>query len=211
MASGPFKPAMTQPRAPELSADDALLAKQAGLRVRKIRRAAGVAAFHGWSAAIASATALIGGIWSAPALVLGIGLAAAAYFELRGRRSLVALDMRGPRLLAMNQALVAASVTVYCLWQIWNAMHEQATSPELSMLLADPAMAELMPNSADFAENAAQGIRAIKVGVYGLVIVLTGIYQGVMAIYYLSRGRLLAEHFRLTPPWIADIQRRLAA
>ena len=194
-----------------LSAQDAALVKQAGERARKIKRAAAVAGFHGWTAAVAAALALLSGFWSVAALVLGLGLAAAAYFELRGRRMLLAFDGRGPRQLALNQALVAGSVAVYCLWQIWDAARAPATSPEMSQLLADPAFNELMPNSSEFAASAAEGIFAIKVGLYGLVIVLTGIYQGLTALYYLSRAKLLAEHRRLTPPWIADIQRRLAA
>ncbi len=185
-----------------LSVQNAALVKQAGERARKIRRAAGIAGFNGWTAAVFAACALASGFWSLPALVLGLGLGVGAFLELRGRRMLSELDERGPRLLALNQAVIAGAVTVYCLWQIWDTMHAPASTPEL--LTGDPGMDEIIGSTASLAHS-------IMLGVYGLVIVLTGIFQGLMALYYLSRGKLLAEHRRLTPPWIADIQRRLAA
>jgi len=193
---------------------DALFARSAeqvraaGERVRKIRRAAAVAGLNGWAAAVFAVCALAGGFWSLPALVLGVGLAYAAFLELRGRALLLRLNPRGPALLAANQGLIVGAVTVYCLWQIWNITHSPAPELEIAgmsdLAAMDPAMGDMIASAASMANT-------VMLGVYGLVIVLTVLFQGLMAMYYLSRGRLLAEHVRLTPPWIADIQRRLAA
>lgn len=189
----------------ELTPDDAALVKQAGVRAKKIRRAAAVAGFSGWTAAVFGVTALLGGFWSAPALVLGIGLCAGAFLELRGRSLLTALDPRGPRLLTINQGVIAGVITVYCVWQMLASSSSVASMPDLNTPEVDEALRSSLGQSAQSL------VTTVTFVLYGSVIVLTAIYQGLMALYYHSRGRLLAEHRAKTPAWIADIQRRLAA
>lgn len=188
-----------------VSAEEAAQVREAGARTKKIRRVAAVASFNAWTAAVAATIALASGFWSLPALVLGVGLAAGAFFEFKGRRMVLGLESRGAKVLAMNQAVIAGSVVVYCAWSMISSMHESSALSELNSPEIDQAVREQLGQSAQSL------VSVVTVGVYGVVIVLTGIIQGLTALYYLSRVKMIAEHRARTPAWILDVQRGLDA
>jgi len=98
------------------------LARQRG---RRIGRAAVVAAVSGWTLAFFAFITLLTGIFSLPALLLGLGLGAVAFVELRGWRGLRLLDERAPRMLGFNQLALATLISAYAAWGMWQA----ATGP----------------------------------------------------------------------------------
>ena len=65
-------------------------------QARKISRAAGVAAFSGWAMAFFAAISIISGLFSLPALALGLGLSVVAVVELKGSKRLRAFDLAAP-------------------------------------------------------------------------------------------------------------------
>ncbi len=67
-----------------ISAGQLQLIANARRQARKINRAAGVATFSGWTMVVFAAVSVISGLFSLPALLLGLGLLG---LGLRGRRA----------------------------------------------------------------------------------------------------------------------------
>lgn len=169
-------------------------------RARKVRRAAGVAAFDGWTTGVFGAAALLGGIWSVPALLLGIGLVAAAINGLHARRALLRFEPKAAPRLAFNQLVVALVVGAYCVWSIQLNLGGQATAGMITPT-GDPNVDALMAGVEDMARN-------ISVMVYGTVIVLTALVQGLTGLYYMTRRRYVETYRRETPEWIVRLHSR---
>jgi hypothetical protein len=51
-------------------------------------------------------------------------------------------------------------------------------------------------------------LKMLSVIIYGSVIVATVIFQGLNALYYFSRAKILQAYLNETPPWIIEVQRR---
>jgi len=49
--------------------------------------------------------------------------------------------------------------------------------------------------------------RFLIVAVYGTVIVLSVVFQGLNALYYFTRGKHIEAYVRETPGWVLDLQR----
>jgi len=171
---------------------------EASRRARKVRRAVGVARFSGWVMAVFAVLSLLGGVWDLSVLLLGIGLALSAFNEFRGGARLRAFDPTGARVLAWNQLLVALVIGGYCGWALWSSLRGPS---ELSAQLAaagvsDPGIDRLA--------------RGISVMIYGSAIVLTMLYQSVMAGYYATRKRHVRGYLDTTEAWIVEVQRAAA-
>ena len=145
-----------------------------------MRGAAKVARFNGWALGGCAALSLLTGLSSLPVGVVGLGLVVVAWNELRGRKMLLRLDRRGPRLLGRNQLGLMALVVAYSLWSIYLGL----TGPtELTVLLE-----QLEPTFGPLGHL--QG--TLTLALYGGVILLSVIFQGLNALYYFTR----AEHVR---------------
>lgn len=189
----------TEPAGP-LRAEHYAALRAASARRRRVDRAAGVATFNAWSAAIAAAVTATFALFSVTALVMAVGFAAVAWVEFRGRTMLRQLDERGPRLLAMNQAALFLLLLGYCAWSIYVTLGQAgvygqmlADHPELARVL-DPQQIESL-------------VRLTAVLVYGGVVALSAAFQGGMAIYYLTRTSHLRAYREQTPTWVLDVQR----
>jgi hypothetical protein len=173
------------------------LAKERGA---KVRRAAGVAAFNGWiTGVIAACSALV--LLFSPGIVNVLataGLAAVAYNEFRGRNRLLAFEPSGATLLGWNQLGLLAMITTYCGWMIYTSL----TGP--------------LPVSADtrealkMLEMDLNEFRYFYAAFYGLVILLSVLFQGLNAAYYFSRRKHVEAYVRETPQWVRDVQRATA-
>ena len=147
---------------------------------RKVRGAAKVARFNGWAIGGCAVLSLLSGLSSMTLLAVGLGLAIVSWNELRGRKMLLRLDRRGPRLLGRNQLGLLALVVGYSLWSIYLGL----TGPtELTVLLE-----ELEPVFGPIGHLQ----QSLTLAVYGGVILLSIIFQGLNALYYFTR----AEHVR---------------
>ncbi len=177
-----------------------MVLEEARTRVRRLFRAASVAKINGWTAGVFGATAVLSGIFSWPALVVGLCLCFASWRELRGAGMLRRADPRAPAHLAWNQAVIVGAVAFYCVASALPILR----APASVLATGDPQADELLRPYAD-------GISAIALGVYGLVIVITALSQGLLALYYLSRQRVLTEYRSRTPEWAVDVIARSAA
>lgn len=169
-------------------------------RAKKVRRAAAVAAIDGWTTGVFGAVALIGGIWSVPALALGLGLVFAAVNGLHARRALLRFEPKAAPRLALNQLIVAVFVAAYCAWNIQLSLSGRATAGTITAT-GDPNVDALMAGVEDLARN-------ISVMVYSAVIVLTALVQGLTGLYYMTRRRYVEAYLRETPQWIVRLHAR---
>lgn len=179
-----------------LSSDQLAQLAAARARARKIRRAVAAARFSGWTTAIFGGLTLIGGLFSVPALLLGLAMLACAITELRAASRLRELHPGAPARLAWNQGALCVSICAYCGWNLYAAL----TGPSS---LATPAL-EGAGEIVASAEELARGISAI---VYGSAIFISILVQGLTALYYASRARFVRDYVRATPAWVIDVQR----
>jgi succinate dehydrogenase/fumarate reductase cytochrome b subunit len=52
--------------------------------------------------------------------------------------------------------------------------------------------------------------RVLIAAVYGTVIVLSVVFQGLNAVYYFTRRKHVSDYVRETPDWVLDLQRLTA-
>ena len=198
----PFAPAMpaAATAAPGLSPEQLKQIADARSRSAKIRKAVFVAQFDGWSVAVFAGITLLGGLigLSWVGILLGVGMAAAAFIELKAVKRLRALDATVTKTLAWNQVFLGAllfSYAVYSLVLIYTGRTELAKQ------------LEAYPEMADMAVNVNQIAKLIGLLVYGTLITVAIVCQGGTALFYLSRRKHIEAYVRETPQWILDAQR----
>lgn len=197
LALNPSQPFPSPVLAPgPLSAKQLAEISDARRRSKKIRRAAATAALSGWSiasfAAITLAFLALSFSWSAA--ILGAGMAIVAFNELRGRRLLLALSLRAPRLLAINQLAFGALLVFYSLWSVLTA---RSAPPPAELSNLDPEMADMLTGMT----------ASISLIAYGSLAVISALATGLTALYYQTRERHLRRFLAETPTWVADILR----
>jgi hypothetical protein len=178
---------------------------QAQERAKKIRKAGGVANFNGWSTGIFAALSVPFAFSSAAGFLITLGLSIVAWNEFRGRGRMLKFDPTGPVLLGWNQVGFLALIVGYCCWSIYTGLNG---SGELTkQLQADPELARAMHELGDF-----EGLqRMLVLAVYGTVIVLSVLFQGLNALYYFSRRKLVVAYLQETPAWVLELQRSSVA
>ncbi len=169
---------------------------EANERARKVLGAAKVATFNGWTIGVFAAIGLLFGIFSVTALVMGVGMGLVARNEFRGRTLLRQFDPLAPRRLGRNQLGFMALIIVYCLWSMYQTVSNPLTEIEGLGAIAD-SVGGLVTN--------------LTLAVYGVVIVLTVLFQGLNARYYFARTQRVEDYLRETPGWIVEIQRSTSA
>jgi hypothetical protein len=170
----------------------------ARLRGRKIRRAAGVASFTGWTVSICAAVTLLFGIFSITSLLLGGALAVVGYNEFSGAKMLRRLDLRAPRRLGFNQIGLCGVLIVYSLWSIHSTL--AAPSPYAAVLASEGQAAGMLGSIEQLQTT-------VTLVVYGSLIIVSIVFQGSMAWYYFTRGRYIKTYISETRPCIVDLQR----
>jgi hypothetical protein len=164
-------------------------------RGKKIRKAARVASFNAWTAAIIGGTCLLGGVFDRTSLVLGIGITSVAVIEFQGAAKFRRLDLKAPMVCGLNQLFFLAIIATYCLWNMLqpsSALTEATGSAEADAMLADFAGLE----------------SSLMHGFYGLVLIGSILMQGLTAVYYFTRARHMRAFLRETPEWVVQLQRR---
>lgn len=190
-----------------LSPEDLRALAEANARTKKIRAACRVAAFNGWTFAIfAVGSAMFGlaarlmGEWDWLSWIVAAALAVIASNEFAGRRMLQRLDDRGATLLGWNQIALLVLVVGYCVWQLHDASRQAdeytrqfRAYPEVTRMLGGMNIGHMM--------------QSFSWLLYGSVIAVSVVYQGVGAWYYFRRGGLIREYLASTPAWVVDVQR----
>jgi hypothetical protein len=196
----PHAPATAVATAPGLSPEQLKQIGDARQRSAKIRKGVFVALFDGWSVAVFAGLTLLGGLvgLSWIGILLGGGMAAAAFVELKAVKRLRALDAGVTKTLAWNQVFLGAllfSYAVYSLVLIYTGRTELAKQ------------LEAYPEMADMAVNVHEIAKLIGLLVYGTLITVAVVCQGGTALFYLSRRKHIEAYVRETPQWILDAQR----
>lgn len=167
-------------------------------RAKKIRNAAGVAAFNGWATAI---LAILSAPFGMSGLLVTAGLSVIAFNELRGRRRLLAYDPSAATLLGWNQVGLLAMITVYCVWMLFSGISgEGALAAELK---THPELAEAIGSLDGFDAL----YKLAVVAIYGTVIGLSAVFQGLNALYYFTRRKYVLSYVQETPGWVIELQR----
>ncbi len=183
-----------------LSPDQLIEYQSALQRSKKVRRAISVASVDAWLTAIFAGLTLLCSIFGLINLILGAALAFIAFNSFRGLRGLKRLDLAAPKLLALNQLLLIAILTLYAIYSIWAARNGD---PELIKALGG--------------ESALSGVGDLNkltwylaLAVYGTLIFATLVAQGSAALYYITRKKVIADYLAQTPPWIVALQKAQA-
>ena len=172
--------------------------QQTGDSYRAIRKTAAVANFSGITTLIiaigsASFIAFDPGVVGILATVI---LAAVGTVELLGRKKLLRADDNATRILALNQLFFLAAITVYCCAQIATFSFSSIASqipPELGPLDA----------------STQRMIHQAYNGFYIVLIFLSVIFQGGLALYYHRQARHVAR-FRSAQDWEKTLLMRIA-
>jgi hypothetical protein len=164
-------------------------------RAQSIRKAAHVATFNAWVTGIIAAMSAPFALMSLTGLLVTAGLALVAYNEFRGRKRLLAFDPSAATLLGWNQLGLLAMIVVYCLWMMYSGLKGFSD--------LDAALGSTL-GSTDELNNL---YRLIVISLYGSVIVLSVLFQGLNALYYFTRRRRIEEYVHQTPPWVLEVQR----
>jgi len=170
-------------------------------RAKKVRKAAGVATFNGWATGIFAALSAPFALFSIAGFLITVGLSVIAYNEFQGRKRLLRFDPSAPVLLGWNQVGLMTLIIVYCLWMLFVSC--ASAGPFAAQVETNPELADAAGSLNQF-DQLYKGIAAI---VYGTVIVLTVIFQGLNALYYFTRCKHVKAYVQETPEWVLDIQR----
>jgi hypothetical protein len=168
---------------------------QASVRARKILAASRVATFNGWTLAVAGAVSLLLGLFSGTGLIIGIALMLLSWNEFHGRGLLRRFDPRGPERLGKNQLALMVLVIAYCLWTMYDTWaHPSGDLEQLEALLGP---------TGDL-------VTRLTVRIYGTIILVSVLVQGLNARYYFARTALMKGYLDQTPAWIIDLQRSVS-
>ncbi len=165
---------------------------RANERAKKVLGATKVATFNGWTIGVFAAVTLLFALFSVTALVVGAGMAIVAWNEFRGRSLLRRFDPHGPRLLGRNQLGFMSLLIGYGLWGIFRTLTNPMTQFEELEAVVGP-VGDLVTN--------------LALAVYGGVVLLSLLFQGLNARYYFARIRLVQDYLSETSAWIIDVQR----
>ena len=190
----PPPPAASPGLSPE-QRDELVAARERG---RKVRRASVIAAVSGWTLASFGFLSVLVGIFSLTSLIVGLGLSAVAWVELRGARRLRRLDPGAARHLALNQFGLALVLVAYAGWGLYSSIY--GPGPYAAEIAGGGPVAEtLLPID--------RLHRVIAATTY-LALVAIGILVPTMtALYYWTRGPHVAAFVRETPSWIVESMR----
>lgn len=169
---------------------------------QSLRRILVVSAIDGWSVALfaglCALIALLFGGWVG--VVVGGLISAAGVIELRGRAQLVQGNPRGMRGLVGAQLLILGTIWVYSLGNLITydeARILAAFTPEARSLLSQRGLA---------VEDLQPMLKPAFFGFYLIVMGVTLLFQGALALYYHARREKvrLALAGRQTPPALPD-------
>jgi hypothetical protein len=174
-------------------------------QARKIRKAAGVANFNGWTTAVFAVCSAPFALFSVVGFLVFAGLAIVAYNEIQGRKRLLQFDPTAPNFLGWNQLGFLAFIVVYCAWMTFTGLTGE--SPIAAELDGNPEIGQVLGSLEEFDYM----YKGLIVAVYGTVVVLSVIFQGLNAVYYFTRRTHIECYLRDTPDWVVAVQRTAAA
>ena len=173
-------------------------------RAQKIRKAAAVARFNGWTIGIFAVCSAPFALMSLPGFLMTSGMSLVAYIELKGRQRLLQFDRKASAFLGWNQVGFLALILCYCIWMLAAGL--TSDNPLAAELKANPDLRAVFDSVDDFS----QYYKILIAAVYGTVIVLSVVFQGLNALYYFTRRKHILAYLQKTPTWVLDLQRTTA-
>jgi hypothetical protein len=168
---------------------------EARLAWARLRRAATVATWDGWSVATFGALTFICSLFGIWGMALGAALTVIGIVELRALSALRRLQPAAPRMLSLNQLALGSLIILYAAWNLFNGSAELREA-----LTSDPMVAQLMVPYNHL-------IQSLSKGVYVTLIGVAVFMQGGLALYYHRREADLRQYLQRTPAWIVQMQR----
>jgi hypothetical protein len=188
----------TIPQAAVLSEEHLQQLAAARKAVRKVRRAIAVASFDGWTVGVFGAMTFLTGLVDPSGLLMGAGMGAVAFVELRAAARLRRLESGVTRTLGFNQLALAGILVVYAVWRLHAEM--TGVSPYAAYKAADPQLGRMLQPI----ENLTHLIAMV---LYGAMIAVALFAQGGLALFYFTRGKHIDAYLAKTPAWILAMQR----
>lgn len=162
---------------------------------KALKRVLRISKLDGWSVIVVAALGillalLIGDLSS---VFIGLLVIAAGVMEIRGHNQLKRRNPDGMKLLVRSQMFLLAVIMVYCATRLGSYDSDSmlaSLTPEMKSMLKDAGieMADIIPL-----------VHMTFLLIYGVLAVVTLIYQGGMALYYRSKTKLVTEALT-TPP-----------
>lgn len=181
---------------------DGLWFVQASRLHRPLARAAGVASFSGGMMLFSGILTLLLAVLTLVTgagdegiipLVIGMIITALGWMERSSGVALAALEPKAPKRLALNQLTLFGLVALGCVMQMKDGV-ASAMSAEETAQLPPEVLAQLEALGP-----------LVSMGVFGVMIALSLVFQGGLALYYLTRKRHIAILQQELPPWVTDV------
>ena len=169
-------------------------------RAKKINRAASVASFNGWSAAVMASFSLLFAIFSISSAVIGLALAYIAYQEFKGRKLLRDFKPNAATHLGWNQVIFSTMIIAYAAWGIYESLATPAMSAQYAQYGAE---VQNMMQPYDSIYTTANLLVYAGIGLFGII------FQGGIALYYFTRKKYIQSYLHETPDWIIELQRHV--
>ncbi len=187
------------PMRPALSAQELAQLGAAAVAMRRLRRAASVARFDGWTIGIFAFLTFLCGMTDAVNIVLAIAMGTVAAVELRGAAGLTRLEPRAARMLGFNQLALGTVLLVYGGWRLVVV----ARGGVAELLGEWVAPVEELVGCAEMHRLA----RNFAYLLYSSLCLIAILGQGGMALYYFSRAKVVEAYLTATPEWVLEMQR----
>ena len=211
-SSAPAPAASTQALDPNgfpltpMSDQDELWFIQAAHMHRPLARAAGFARSSGMLmvvsavfSVLAGGLGLAGGDTVGGGITMGIGLVLfmLGMNERNGGVEIAALNLDAPKRLALNQVALLLLIAGGCFMGVQDAGAAGALSIETT---------GLPPDMANRVTAEMESLAPLLIyGVYGIMMGISIVVQGGMALYYMTRRKAVVAFHEELPPWVTDV------
>jgi len=130
-----------------------------------------------------------------------VGLSVISYNEFRGRQRLLKFEGEAAAFLGWNQLGFLVMILLYSTWMLVAGLTGEGVFA--AELKAKPELGVAF----DSVEEIDQLYKIAVVAFYGTTIVLSILFQGLNALYYFTRQKLVYTFVQNTPDWVLDLQR----
>ncbi|MCX5653430.1 MAG: hypothetical protein NTY65_02095 [Planctomycetota bacterium] len=201
-AGGP-SPAAPGPAGSPLDESQFALVQEAARAYKPIKRTAYIALGSAMTTLVIGTSAVAFTLFwpSFSGVMITVGVCAVGAVEFAGYRKMRQADLSAARWLGKNQLAFIGLIVLYCAIQMLTFSAEEiraaAMSPEFRAQLG--AMPDM---EREIDRNIEQWAPLVTYGFYSLVIVLSVLFQGGLALYYFTRQKFLDAFQRGTPPWV---------
>jgi hypothetical protein len=160
-----------------------------------------VASFNAWATTLVAMLSAPFAPFSISGLATTVGLTFVAANEFRGRRRLLQFEPSAAAILGWNQLILLAMIVGYSAFSIYTNLYgpNSFTAQLQAYSELDSALSSL--------DGVDTLVRHIVVVIYGTVIAISIVSQGLTALYYFTRRKHIEVYLAETPQWIRELQR----